>query len=538
MRDFLTAMLPCAVSMTLITLVYAAFMPLLSKRCAAKWLYRAWMLIAAGWVFPFRPRIELPFLPLKSASIAGTPAWTVASAIPSMAGAGDIVEDIAAAISLWTILAAIWILGVIIAAAYHTLRHRRFMKAARRWSDPITDPESLRLLDGLKSEIGIKVKVDLNVCQSVTSPLLAGFLRPVVLLPPGGITGDELYFILKHELIHFQRRDLWGKALILTATALHWFNPTVYLMAKAAAAQCEISCDALTLQDADINRRKQYGETIIGVIRNGTRLRTALSTNLYGGKNGMKNRIFAIMDTKRKNVGAAIFCVVLASVIIIGTAVAASSTDTRPVDATDSDVMITVTTDTVQGVQRQVSVDSGKTWMDEEAYRKQYPPSDSDYSYSNLLADVEWWTNEEYSAFVDGQKTILPDLIGETGGYYDEKGVLHEEIWTLEKVDEAISLYEQTLEDIRNGVKVSKPVIDGGTMIGYSYSLNHNLNPSDPPSIGYSAGISLENGDTVNLGSFATEEERLAAVKSFCDEQVKTGNMTQQEADGFLSQYK
>ncbi|NLB36095.1 MAG: hypothetical protein GX824_02145 [Clostridiales bacterium] len=29
------------------------------------------------------------------------------------------------------------------------------------------------------------------------------------------------------ELIHFQRHDLWHKALIFAATVLHWFNPWV-----------------------------------------------------------------------------------------------------------------------------------------------------------------------------------------------------------------------------------------------------------------------------------------------------------------------
>lgn len=77
--------------------------------------------------------------------------------------------------------------------------------------------------------------------------MLVGFFHPAILLPPVKFAGDELSLILKHELIHFKRHDLWYKALILEATALHWFNPVVYLMAKAAAVQCEISCDALVL---------------------------------------------------------------------------------------------------------------------------------------------------------------------------------------------------------------------------------------------------------------------------------------------------
>jgi hypothetical protein len=296
--------------------------------------------------------------------------------------------------------------------------------------------------------MGIKARILLNVCQSVTSPMLVGFFRPVVLLPPVKIVGDEMYSVLKHELIHFQRRDLWGKALILAAAVLHWFNPAVYLMVRSAAAQCEISCDERTLQGADFYGRKQYGETIIGVARNGARLRTALSTNFYGGKKGMKDRIFAIMDTKRKKVGVAIFCMVLAGVITIGTAVVAVATGKVPAAASNRGVRITgdgiaIAKDAILGDNQTglMSTDGGQTWMGEEEFHKLYLPSD-------LLSNIEWWTYDEYKAYIKEQKEILPGMIGATGGYYDEQDVLHEEVWTQKKVDEAIQRHEEILEPV------------------------------------------------------------------------------------------
>ncbi len=324
MQDFFT-LLQCSVSMSLVTLVYAAILPLLSKRYAARWRYMVWLVIAAGWIFPFRPRIDLSFLPAQVTDMPVTPVQTIINAMPPMADTtGGIVND-PATIPLWRVLAAIWILGVVSVVLYHALRHGRFMKMVRRWSEPVTNLDSLGILDSLKSELEIKTQVKLSVCQSITSPMLVGFFHPAILLPPVKITGDELSLILKHELIHFKRHDLWYKALILAATALHWFNPAVYLMAKAAAVQCEISCDVLVLQGADFQQRKQYGETIIGVVRNGAKLRTALSTNFYGGKKGMKTRISSIMDTKRKKAGVAIFCMALVGIIMTGATLAAAA---------------------------------------------------------------------------------------------------------------------------------------------------------------------------------------------------------------------
>lgn len=323
MVAFPAALLQCSVSMSLVTLVYAAILPLLSKRYTAKWRYMIWVVIAVGWVFPFRPRIELAFLPEQAAD---TPLLS-AQLAPMRATMGDTAQtatvagETAAAstpVSLWMIAIGIWIAGVIFMTAYHALRHKRFIKIVGRWEESVTDLKRLGIFDSLKSEMEIKAHVRLSVCQSITSPMLVGFFRPVILLPPGKIDDDALSFILQHELIHLRRHDLWYKALILAATVLHWFNPVVYLMAKAAAVQCEISCDELVLRDAAFPQRKRYGEIIIGIAGTGTKLRTALSTDFYGGRQDMKKRISSIMDTSQKKAGFVILCVALVAVMAVG----------------------------------------------------------------------------------------------------------------------------------------------------------------------------------------------------------------------------
>jgi beta-lactamase regulating signal transducer with metallopeptidase domain len=321
--------------MSLVTLVYAAILPLLSKRYAAKWRYIVWLVIAAGWIFPFRPRIELSLLPAQMTDIPVTPVQPIINAIPSMADAGNVVNS-PETIPLWWVLATIWIIGVVSVVLYHALKHGHFMKLVHRWSEPVTDLESLGILDSLKSELEIKTQIGLSVCQSIPSPMLVGFFRPTILLPPVKMADDEVSLILKHELIHFQRHDLWYKAVIMTATVLHWFNPVVYIMAKATTLQCEISCDALALQGADLQKRKQYGEAIIGVVRNGAKLRTALSTNFYGGKRDMKNRISSIMDTSKKKAGVVVLCVALIAIIGAGTAFAINATSPKEVAATNT----------------------------------------------------------------------------------------------------------------------------------------------------------------------------------------------------------
>lgn len=314
MQGFLVTLIQCSVSMSLITLVYTAVRPILSKRYAAKWMYRVWLLIAAGWIIPFRPQIDplIFHVPIPDIPVA------FAQSLSFMAVRDT--ENNWATIPLWWLLASIWGCGVVSIVLYHALRHGRFIKTIRRWSEPVLDVKVLGILDRVRSELGINKPVGLSVCESITNPMLVGFFRPVILLPPMKLSDDALSLILKHELIHYKRHDLWYKAMILMATAFHWFNPVVYIMAKAAAKQCEISCDALVLQNADHQRRMQYGETIIAVVRNGAKVQTGLSSNFYGGKKDLNNRISLIMDPKGKKAGILLFCLALVGILWTGSA--------------------------------------------------------------------------------------------------------------------------------------------------------------------------------------------------------------------------
>ncbi len=513
MRGFLTALLQCSVSMSLVTLAYAAILPLLSKRYAAKWRYIVWLVIAAGWIFPFRPRITLSFL---TAQMTDIPIQPIINAIPSIADAGDIVNA-PVTIPLWWVLAAIWILGVVSVILYHALRHGRFMKMVRRWGEPVTDSESLGTLDSLKSELEIKAQVKLSVCQSITSPMLIGFFHPVVLLPPIKIAADELSLILKHELIHFKRRDLWYKALILTATVLHWFNPVVYLMAKAAAVQCEISCDALALQGTDFLTRKQYGETIIGVVRNGSKLQTALSTNFYGGKRGMKNRISSIIDTKRKKAGVAILCLALVGIIMTGATLTATAKAKEADTRLSSGMSMAGTLD---GKNYIYTDDGGNTWMSEAEYKEKNP---------DVMDELEFWEIDEFEKWMEQERIVYQELADNGQRFYDNE-TEQWRTWTQQDVNELYKIWQEQLESMKRGYRYTKDIeLPNGALLAGAFEPDTGTASSASSTV-----ITRGDGTIVSLGDFDTAEEAEAAVKKYLDEQVRAGTMTQQEANEIL----
>lgn len=349
MRDFLVVLMECSVTMSVLALCFISLTPWLSKRYAAKWLYYGWLVIVIGLIIPFRLYPDTPLIhkdlfvntvavqqvAFDNSHITGQGQDQVGtqSIITGDPGTASDGQETASGImqqilnSPWYLWAGtLWIFGTVLFIAFHGIRHRRFLHMVRRWSQQISDQQTLDILQGQKLGLGISKWVELRTSACITSPMMIGFINPMILLPPEKYSEGELSLILRHELVHIKRKDLWYKVLVFIATALHWFNPVIYLIAKSIAVQCEISCDMEVVKSTEIDKRQLYSETILSVAKNNGRMQTAFSTNFYGGKKEMKNRIFSIMNTTKKKTGALILCAAL--ILTLGSgAVFAAGTD-------------------------------------------------------------------------------------------------------------------------------------------------------------------------------------------------------------------
>ena len=101
------------------------------------------------------------------------------------------------------------------------------------------------------------------------------------------------------------------------------------------------------------------------------------------------------------------------------------------------------------------SFDDGKTFQ---------PLTDAEFEALYPTPDIEWWTYDEYKAWLDNEKVQLQSLLGETAWTGNDGSF----VWTQEKIDETIALYESILKDIQNGMMVSKNV-DGQDDVMVSY---------------------------------------------------------------------
>lgn len=287
-------------SLSIIAILLFAISPILARQYSFKCRYYLWSVIFILLILPIRANItfKLPE-PLKSIVPINIP-----SAVSSTT---TTVPSLHTHLNYATIL---WFVGVICFLGLHLFQHLHFLSVVNRWSEDIHNAAILQQFTNTKDTLGIPEHVNIKSCACIQTPMVIGLFTPMVLLPQFDFSLDDLPLILKHELVHYNRKDLWYKAIMMITLSLHWFNPIVHLMVKSVLNLCEISCDEEVLKEIDVKGRAQYGETIIGMIRNTSACKTTLSTNFYTDTNGMKKRIYAMMDMTNKRFSTVLIIIV------------------------------------------------------------------------------------------------------------------------------------------------------------------------------------------------------------------------------------
>ena len=246
--------------------------------------YFTWVILLVGLLIPVRPQF--------GTTVIEIPVQEEIVIVPQLPVAPTPIQ----ATSNFRIWPWIWLAGTAIVLLYHLVRYVKFYRAVRRWGEVEKDDKILSIFEKVKREMGLeRARIQLMTCSLVSSSMLTGFFRPLVLLPEKELDHDELELIFKHELVHYKRKDLPIKFLSLLAIAVNWFNPLVYLLGFSLQEEGEAACDEAVLKSKDPSERHFYAEVIIGMIgkRKGA---TFLATNFYGGKNGIKKRLEAILE--------------------------------------------------------------------------------------------------------------------------------------------------------------------------------------------------------------------------------------------------
>lgn len=358
-RSAFLSVFEISVSTGFMIILFMVLSPLVVRRYAAKWKYWVWLFLALWLIVPVK-EIGGRFLNPKTAVVSEDARDTIADAeytaspimieIPTRMTTGilSLSEESKRTVTALDIIAVVWCLGGIAFISAHMLSYLHYRKRLMRQGMPIEDEEIAGLLSELKNELGIKGGISLWKYSRAASPMLMGFFKPVIVLPKEDYSRDELFFILKHELVHYKRHDIWLKLLLVVAKGIHWFNPVVWMMQREAVIDMEMSCDERVIKNADYVVKKAYTETLLSTIHRQYAGQTLLSTQFKGGKQIMKKRFKNILSGGKKRNGLLLFTGIAVMTMGLGMLVgcsvgeplankAADAIDSIPVDGGTAD---------------------------------------------------------------------------------------------------------------------------------------------------------------------------------------------------------
>jgi beta-lactamase regulating signal transducer with metallopeptidase domain len=148
---------------------------------------------------------------------------------------------------LWLVEA--WFAGVLLLSLRAAGGFLLVERLKRTESTPVTK-ELQELCVSLQRRIGLHRAV--RYCQSVRlhAPAVAGWIRPVVLLPltaVSGLSDEELQAVIAHELAHILRHDAFVHVFQVAVETLLFYHPAVWRLGKRIRAERENCCDDIAV---------------------------------------------------------------------------------------------------------------------------------------------------------------------------------------------------------------------------------------------------------------------------------------------------
>ena len=409
----MTTLLSMTVSASVIIATIIVIRSLFVHRLPKRLFVILWTAAALRMLVPFSVSVNIPHENTQPENTV------VREFTPSESSEPD--SETSCALDRELILEIVWAGGVVLStgiiAALH-LRSRRELSMALPFDDARIS--SRISVEKLRSKITVKVS------DRVVSPLTYGVINPVIILPKSlPADSEEMRFALAHELVHIRRFDVLTKLVFTAAACVHWFNPLAWAMVALVNRDIELSCNEAVLKQLGC-KREDYAMALIRLEE-----RRSISAGTAFGRNAVRERIEAIMKFKKTTLAG----IIVSSCLIAGTTTAFAA-------------------------------------VNSDGYTREEVPAETETADvtgldSNEYADVEWWTYDEYKAWLEQEKKNIAELVKQgAAGWTQSSGDF---IWTQDIADDTIALYEQNLEDIKNGAHISKPVNGSYDDIVYSY---------------------------------------------------------------------
>lgn len=206
-------------------------------------------------------------------------------------------ENQISSLSIETIIFYIWICGVVLIILFNIVSYNKFINNIKRWKKPIDNVDVLEVIENERCFLNMNKKVNVYYCDVIKSPILLGILKPIILIPRKPSINK---LTIRHEFIHFKRKDPLIKLLTGVVVGIYWFNPLIYILQKSINTFSELSCDELVLKNQNKDTRNEYFDLLLNtmLLNNGN---SQLFISGFSSASNAKLRLTEILNKNKKS---------------------------------------------------------------------------------------------------------------------------------------------------------------------------------------------------------------------------------------------
>ncbi|MBN2590418.1 MAG: carboxypeptidase regulatory-like domain-containing protein [Sedimentisphaerales bacterium] len=207
--------------------------------------------------------------------------------------------------NIWSIAISSWLFITILLFVRLLVGFIRIKNVSRL---SVSAPEQLnQLLSKVAADLNCHRKVRLYLSEQLHTPFLAGFSKPVIILPKQMVSDkhiQEAPAILAHEITHLCSGDLFWMLAARVVGIILWFHPLIWKLRNVHDSACEEVCDAVAANY--VGSAELYSSTLAraalnvrGIVSTVGAIPMARSSNVIARLRTLKRKVYSSPIAKR-----------------------------------------------------------------------------------------------------------------------------------------------------------------------------------------------------------------------------------------------
>ncbi len=146
-------------------------------------------------------------------------------------------------VTIWFIVFCSQLLRLLTSITYmQRIRQFKVHPPSAYWKKRVSD---------LADKLGIRGEIELMQSELVKVPMMAGYIKPIILFPIGimmQLPQDQVEAVLLHELAHIKRRDFFINMIQQIVRLFYFFNPGLLWVSSLINEERENCCDDMAIR--------------------------------------------------------------------------------------------------------------------------------------------------------------------------------------------------------------------------------------------------------------------------------------------------